>query len=176
MPDKTPVLLTVYLETATNRWFVAGIDLQGDMTPLLVSEPGNLDPYRGVEFDEQVSFLRHRLSGVLQRGCDRLWGRGLKPCQIVFVLDGPFRDAAPQLAQRLGEHMAEWMTKPPVVFLTVPSGQPQATTPPHTLAGELTPSHLAPWQQGWPQLWQAAQQLTPWELIPTTQRSAAHSS
>jgi hypothetical protein len=112
------VLLVVLIETAELRWYVAGIGLDGDPLPLLKSEAGNLRPYLGVPFDEQVSFLRHRLSGVLQRGCDRLWARQKKPCQIMFVADGPFAQAPPELTPRVAEHFAEWMTNPPVVFFT----------------------------------------------------------
>jgi hypothetical protein len=116
MTDKEPALLTVLIETAALRWYVAGIDLTGRPSPLLVSEPGNLSPYLGVPFDEQVNFLRHRLSGVLQRGCDRLWSRQQKPCQIVFVADGLFVEADAALTPRVAEHFVEWLTSPPVVF------------------------------------------------------------
>ena len=122
MTAKEPVLLTVLIETASLRWYVAGISLAGEALPLLKSEAGNLSPYLGVPFDEQVSFLRHRLSGVLQRGCDRLWGRQKKPCQIVFVADGPFVQASAELTARVAEHFVEWMTRPPVVFFTTARG------------------------------------------------------
>src|SRR5262245_36956673 len=118
MPDKEPVLLTVLIETRNLRWFVAGVGLDAAAIPLLCSEPGNLRPYLGVPLDQQVDFLRHRLSGVLQRGCDRLWGRAKKPCQLVFVTDGAFDPAVPELTQRVADHFVEWMTRPPVVFLT----------------------------------------------------------
>jgi len=61
MTAKEPVLLTVLIETASLRWYVAGIGLEGEPLPLLKSEAGNLSPYLGLPFDEQVSFLRHRL-------------------------------------------------------------------------------------------------------------------
>jgi len=118
MTDKEPMLLTVLIETSCLRWYVAGIDLAGKPLPLLRSETGNLNPYLSLPFDDQVSFLRHRLSGVLQRGCDRLWGRQMKPCQIVFVADGPFVQADAELTARVAEHFVEWMTRPPVVFFT----------------------------------------------------------
>ena len=81
MTDKEPVLLTVLIDTSRLRWYVAGIRLDGEPLPLLRSEAGNLSPYLGIPFDDQVSFLRHRLSGVLQRGCDRLWGRQINPAR-----------------------------------------------------------------------------------------------
>jgi hypothetical protein len=60
MTTKEPVLLTVLIETANLRWYVAGIGLNGEPLPLLRSEVGNLSPYLGVPLDEQVNFLRHR--------------------------------------------------------------------------------------------------------------------
>ncbi len=122
MNAKEPVLLTVLITTADFRWHVAGISLAGEAIPLGQSEVGNLNQYVGGTDDEQVSFLRHRLSSVLQRGCDRLWGRQEKPCQIVFVADGPFLQAAPELTRRVAEHFVEWMTRPPVVFFTSVKG------------------------------------------------------
>ncbi|MCA9139736.1 MAG: hypothetical protein KDB00_23350 [Planctomycetales bacterium] len=122
MTEKQPVILTVTIETQNQRWFVAGITLSGEPIELMCSEPGNLTPYVGKEFDEQVSFLRHRLSGVLQRGCDRLWGRMMKPCQIVFITDDAFADADDQLGCRVAEHFVQWMTRPPVVFYQCQNG------------------------------------------------------
>ena len=127
MNAKEPVLLTVLITTADFRWHVAGISLAGVPAPLGQSEAGNLKQYVGGTDDEQVSFLRHRLSGVLQRGCDRLWGRQEKPCQIVFVADGPFLQAQPELTARVAEHFVEWMTRPPVVYFTSVEGFEQAS-------------------------------------------------
>ena len=55
-------------------------------------------------------------SGVLQRGCDRLWRREEKPRQIVFVANGLFSEATPELTQRVADHLVEWMTSPLVVM------------------------------------------------------------
>src|SRR5262249_3886796 len=85
MGTKTPVVLLVLVETARLRWFVAALGLDGQAVPLLRSEEGDLEKYRGLAFDEQVAFLRHRFCGVLQRGCDRLWARDSKACQFAFV-------------------------------------------------------------------------------------------
>jgi hypothetical protein len=164
---KEPVLLIVLIETEELRWFVAGVTLDGDSIPLLCSEPADLDAYIGAPFDEQVSFLRHRLSGVLQRGCDRLWGRQMKPCQIVFLADGPFKQAAPELAQRVGEHFVEWMASPPVVFLTTDgSFAPTANPSMNPLAGHLQPSHREALLAGLPQLDAATALTDQWELAP----------
>ena len=167
MTAKEPVLLTVLIETLNLRWYVAGIGLTGEAWPLLKSEVGNLSPYIGVAFDEQVSFLRHRLSGVLQRGCDRLWGRQQKPCQIVFVADGVFAHAAPELTQRVAEHFVEWMTSPPVVFFTSENGF--AIAGPWSLtrvAGDLEESPWASLHAGLPALRVALDQPDLWELAP----------
>jgi hypothetical protein len=167
MTAKEPVLLTVLIETAELRWYVAGIGLAGEPLPLLRSEPGNLSPYVGVAFDEQVSFLRHRLSGVLQRGCDRLWGRQKKPCQIVFVADGPFIQAAPELTPRVAEHFVEWMTSPPVVFFTrdarFAGEEPVAL---QKVAGDLNGPYAEPLQTGLAALLGTLKQLDAWELAP----------
>jgi hypothetical protein len=167
MATKEPVLLIVLIETASLRWYVAGIGRAGESTPLLTCEAGNLSPYIGVPFDEQVSFLRHRLSGVLQRGCDRLWGRQKKPCHIVFVADGPFASATPELTQRVAEHFVEWMTSPPVVFFTsvlgFGAGQPSSL---HKVAGDLEAAHLAAFHTGLPALLSVLDQADAWELAP----------
>ena len=68
MQTKTPTMLVILVETVRLRWFVAAVGLDGVATPLLCSEADDLGPYRGLDFDEQVAFLRHRFCGVLQRG------------------------------------------------------------------------------------------------------------
>jgi len=40
MSAKEPVLLIVLIETASLRWYVAGIGLTGEATPLLTCEAG----------------------------------------------------------------------------------------------------------------------------------------
>lgn len=122
MSEKQPVLLTVLVETGQRRWFVAAVTLDGQAVPLIRSVAGNLDPYVGQPLDEQVSFLRHRLSGVLQRGCDRLWARQMKPSQIVFVADADFEPQTPELTQRVAEHFVQWMANPPVIFFISENG------------------------------------------------------
>jgi len=168
MTTKEPVLLTVLIETASLRWYVAGISLAGESVPLLRSEEGNLSPYLGIPFDEQVSFLRHRLSGVLQRGCDRLWGRQKKPCHIIFVADGPFAQAAPELTRRVAEHFVEWMTRPEVVFFTCASGFAAGDKLSLRIeAGELDEQLRPPLDAGLPALLAVRNQPEAWELAPT---------
>ena len=176
MPDKEPVLLTVLIETAQLRWYVAGIDLAGGLLPLLASEPGNLSPYLGIPFDDQVNFLRHRLSGVLQRGCDRLWGRQKKPCHIVFVADGPFTGANVELTRRIAEHMVEWMTRPPVVFFITARGfaaEPQMSEPQtlERVAGDLDNALRTALDTGLTAFRDAATRRQAWEAVPTPKKT-----
>ena len=174
MASKEPVLLTVLIETGRLRWYVAGIALDGSAIPLICSEPGNLSSYLGVALDEQVNFLRHRFSGVLQRGCDRLWGRGQKPCQIVFIADGPFVDADPELLLRVGEHFVAWMANPPVAFFAGKGGFPgvEGVTL-DCIVGDAAPAHHAALQIGLPRLVAAMRHNENWELAPP--KSAGHS-
>ena len=93
------------------------------------------EPYRELDFDEQVGFLRHRFCGVLQRGCNRLWEQGKKACQFVFVFEGSLPERGKsepgELTLRIAEHMVEWMMNPPVVVLTAESASLER------VAGEL---------------------------------------
>ena len=167
MPAKEPVLLTVLIETAELRWYVAGISLAGEPIPLLRSQTGNLGAYVGTSFDEQTSFLRHRLSGVLQRGCDRLWGRLMKPCQIIFLADGPFVQAAPELTNRVAEHFVEWMTNPPVVFFTSGNGFARHEAPSlERIAGDLDSVYRKAMDSGLPALLDTMHEPDAWELSP----------
>lgn len=172
MPTKEPVLLTVLVETEQRRWFVGGITLDGRAVPLVCSEAGNLDPYVGVELDEQVNFLRHRLSGVLQRGCDRLWGQQLKPRQIVFVCDADFDPANPELTRRVAEHFEIWMTSPPVVFFTSDNGFPQEGNPALVrIAGSLDDACREALETGLPELVAAAKDPDRWELAQASPKN-----
>ena len=168
MTIKVPVLLTVLVETGQRRWFVAGITLDGRPVPLMCSEIGNLDPYVGVGVDEQVDFLRHRLSGVLQRGCDRLWGRQMKPCQIVFVVDADFEPANPALTQSVAEHFVLWMSNPPVAFFTSENGFSGRGAPLLSQrAGDLDHTGREALITGLPQLIAAFEDTALWELAPS---------
>lgn len=166
MPNREPVLLTVLVETAKRRWFAAGITLRGEPVPLTCSAAGNLDPYLGAPLDEQVSFLRHRLSGVLQRGCDRLWGRSMKPRHIIFVADADFVSDRPELTQRVAEHFVLWMSNPPVAFFISTNGfafrDPPSLQP---IAGELDPADLQLLTTGLPQLVALLDQPAHWEPV-----------
>jgi hypothetical protein len=115
MTTKEPVLLVVLVEAARLRWLVAAVGLDGAVAPLLRSEDGDLATYHGLSFDDQVSFLRHRFCGILQRGCDRLWPVSRKACQFIFIFEGTLPGTTEELTPRVAEHFAEWMLNPPVV-------------------------------------------------------------
>lgn len=166
MVARQPVTLAVLIECETYRWHVAGIDQHGCVTPLVCSEPGDLSEYVGQELDEQVIFLRHRLSGALQGGCDRLWGREEKPCQIVLAADRLFPDAAPELTQRVADHFVEWMTSPPVVFLVLSGESPRY----QQLAGDWAAESRGAFETGLADLLAARSQEQYWELIPTKRK------
>jgi hypothetical protein len=168
---KEPVLLVVLIETTEYAWFVAGITMTGAVHPLMRSEPENLTPYRGAAFDEQVSFLRHRLSGVLQRGCDRLWGRQMKPCQIVFVTDAPFQDASPELTQAVAEHFVQWMANPPVAFFVSHGGFAPQLSQFVKLAGDISVEHQQVLHRGLSDLSSAVGHPDLWELNPVKPRN-----
>src|SRR5262245_20668591 len=103
MESKTPVLLVVLVETSPARRSVAAVGLDGQPVPLLRSDVGDLEKYRGQDFDGQVSFLRHRFCGVLQRGCDRLWARNLKAAQFAFVFEAPLAEPTGRLTAAVAE-------------------------------------------------------------------------
>jgi hypothetical protein len=134
MNSKEPVLLLVLVETARLRWFVAAIDRNGQSVPLLRSEVGDLETYVGLDFDEQLAFLRHRFCGALQRGCDRIWARGNKASQFIFVFEGLLPEPTGKLTRVLAEHLAEWMLNPPVVVFCSSDGSPPRL---EKLAGQL---------------------------------------
>jgi hypothetical protein len=134
MDTKTPVVLVVLVESQRQRWLVAALDLDGTLVPLLRSEEGDLSLYQGLPFDEQVSFLRHRFCGVLQRGCDRLWPVGKKACQFVFLFDGVLPGTTEELIPVVAEHFVLWMLNPPVVVFTINRPGPTRL---HQLAGSI---------------------------------------
>lgn len=173
MTDRTPVLLSVLIHSPEYRWHVAGIGLEGSLTPLLRSDPGNLDEYAALPPDEQLSFIRHRLSGVLQRGCDRLWGRDEKPCHIVLIANEPFANGSDGLTQRVADHFVDWMAKPPVAFfiwnrLFDESDPAQSTDAiPDPIAGEISDEQRAALRTALSSLSQHVADPAAWEHVPT---------
>jgi hypothetical protein len=157
MDEKTPVLLVVLIEASRLRWFVAAIDPDGRAEPLLRSEVGDLDNYRGLDFDEQVSFLRHRFCGVLQRGCDRLWARQQKARQFAFVFDEPLPEPTGRLTGAVAQHFLEWLLNPPAVVYTGALDRVAGTID-TVLEGQL--------RAGLGALWAARDAPAAWELVP----------
>lgn len=117
MGEREPALLVVLIETVPLRWHVAAIGDAGQVIPLLRSNDGNLDQYRDLEPDAQLSFLRHRFAGVLQRGCDRLYRQRMKVSHFLLIADGHYPNAAEDITPGLAEHFVEWMINPPVTYL-----------------------------------------------------------
>lgn len=164
--EKTPTLLAVVIKASLQQWFVAGIDLDGTVQPLVRSETRNLDQYVGQSDDEQLSFLRHRLSGAMQRGCDRLWARDAKAARIVLIADDDLPDSQTSLLPRLAEHFHTWMTRPPVSFYR---GHGDATIEDlHSLdclVGELDEDQVSCLQQALPPLSERLSNGDCWEVI-----------
>ena len=165
--EKTPALLAVVIKASTGQWFVAAIYLDGSAEPLVRSEPGNLDSYVGQCDDEQLSFLRHRLSGAMQRGCDRLWARDAKAARIVLIADDDLPDSGDDLLSRLAEHFHTWMTSPPVSFYR---GHGEATIEDlqslDCLVGSPGNTERDCLQRALPQLCRQLADANGWEVIP----------
>ena len=119
---KKLVILAAQFDLVACRWSVASIDDDGVVDPLVQSLPNDLVNYRSGTFDERLSFLRHRIAGVLQRGTDRLWGlqRKAELFAIEFATESVAIDG--ELIRRVAEHFCMWMVKPPVVCLQLESG------------------------------------------------------
>ena len=167
MADKEPVLLTILIDTSRMRWLAGGIGFDKQVFPLLASQDGDLAGYRSMELDEQTSFWRHRFCGALQRGCDRLWGLRKKAFQFIFLTDSVFPDAPCELTERIADHLAQWMTNPPVVFFSSDGGsfdmRPVEVT---RLAGDISAEFFTAFDAGLPALLEVATQTDPWEQVP----------
>ena len=48
---KIPAVLATIVRSDRQQWFVAGVTRDGKVTPLVRSEPGNLDRYVGSALD-----------------------------------------------------------------------------------------------------------------------------
>lgn len=172
MPQKEPVLLVVLIDTTGMRWRMGGIGEDGSAFPLIASQPDDLSFYRPLTYDEQASFLRHRFCGVLQRGCDRLWGLMKKAKQFVLLIDGDFPDAPPELTARTADHLAGWMVNPPLSFHRVEncSAIGKWNGELVTVAGELDEASLDNLKAGLLELAELAQQPAHWEEAPLPQQ------
>jgi len=141
MEIKTPVVLLVVVETAHLGWFAVAISLDGQISPILCSEAGDLEGYRGLDVEEQVAFLRHRFCGVMQSACDVLWAREKKAKQFAIVFEGQLPEQTGTLTTRIAGHLAEWMLNPPVaVFYSVSPVSMKEPTRLDRLAGQIPPA------------------------------------
>lgn len=172
MSDREPVVLVVLIQTDSLRWFVAGIDMKSHSYPLLRSEEGNLDEYFGLELDAQISFLRHRLAGVLQRGFDRLYARSMKANSILLAADGAFPTGDTELTERLANHFVQWMISPPVSYVvTTKAFQIQHEGDLSVVAGELSPSVSSLFRKALPSLVSQFAEPEYWELVHRPRRA-----
>ncbi len=166
MTEKEPVLLTTLIDTSRMRWLVGAIGFDGQTYPLIRSHDDDLSPYCKLDFDEQASFLRHRMCGILQRGCDRLWGIQKKSCHFVFVLDQNFPHAPKKLTQRTAKHLYEWMANPPVTFFLKNAPLNSRPAGMQAIAGELNEKFTSTLNHHLPALLDAATDPDLWEEAP----------
>lgn len=164
---KTPAILVLIVRSRSFNWFVAAIDHGGQAQPLLRSEPGNLRKYVGMEPDDQLSFLRHRLSGALQQAFDRLWAKDWKASHVVLLTEDELLDGSANLTQRLADHFHVWLTRPPVTCFRAPQ-QWAADDPPRLdrlerLAGALEADQATALQTGLARVVEAMDHGELWE-------------
>ena len=165
---KTPALLVVVIRTACQQWFVAGSTERDHLLPLACSEPGNLGEYVGLPPDEQLSFMRHRIAGAIQRGFDRLYAKEAKAHQIVLLIDDEFPEASPNLLQRLGDHFTAWMTRPPVCCYRGTSETGSCTAQQLIcISGPMDQAWAELFAKALPQLTESLESEELWERIPT---------
>jgi CheY-like chemotaxis protein len=170
--DREPALLIVLIEANSFRWNVAAVDNRGQVIPLLQSEEGDLDELEGLEIDAQVSFLRHRLAGALQRGCDRLHARQLRASRFVLIADGTFPNAASGVTQRLADHFVQWMINPPATFLLMADRFNAADNGDFNLnAGTLPQTVSTTLEETLPSIVSQLDQPEQWDLVPRPERS-----
>ncbi|WP_442511129.1 hypothetical protein SH528x_002795 [Novipirellula sp. SH528] len=171
MSDRQLAPLVVLIDTSNCLWHAGTFDASSQPVPLIRSDSGNLDAYKGQPFDEQISFLRHRLAGVLQRGCDRLFSRQMKASHFVLIADGDFPEADESVTPRLAEHFVQWMMNPPVVYLRAPQGfDVQDAGDLEVIAGDFPTEIASTVQTGLSQLVTLQSDSDLWERIATPQR------
>ena len=101
-----------------------------------------------------------------------MWGRQLKPRQIVFVADGPFPDGGPVLTRRVAEHFVNWMASPPVVYFERQGafGAPEIPRL-QSIAGDFDEHLLPALTAGLASLCAATKDNDAWELVPSKPRA-----
>ena len=175
MSDRDPAWLVVLIETRELRWYAAAIGSDGQSFPLLRSDAGDLNGYADLPIDEQVSFLRHRLAGVMQRGGDRLYSRQMKVSRFLLIADGVFPTSPGGVTQQLAEHFVQWMMNPPVTFLVVPEDFAiQRDEDFRVIAGEFPPHVVTTLREHLPKLSECRSLSDHWESVVRTQSSDAH--
>ena len=86
----------------------------------------------------------------------------------MFVADGPFTQAEPELTNRVAEHFVEWMTSPPVAFFTSRDGFARGgDLSLQRIAGDADDANRAALDTGLPALLEAMAEPDLWELSPT---------
>lgn len=176
MSEREPAILVVLIDTHLLRWHVGCITSKNVAMPLMRSENGNLDEYRGLKLDEQVSFLRHRLAGVLQRGCDRLCGKQMKASCFLVIANGRYPYAGEELSQQVAKHFVEWMLNPPITFLQAPQGFRQIQKVPlEVVAGEFSRSLQESLESGLLEFIGWLEEPDRWELIVRPKRDPIES-
>ena len=165
MERKGKFMLVIVVETARLRWFVAAVGVDGRVIPLLRSDIGDLEKYQDITFDEQITFLRHRLCGILQRGCDQIWGMDGKACQFVILFEGLLVESTGRLTQAVGNHLTEWILNPPLaVFNLAGDSRAMQSIRLENLAGHMDPSLEQVLRAHLGQLQDACRDLNAWEL------------
>ncbi len=119
MTEKEPVTLVAHLDLSSEFWSVASVNSSFDVAPIIQSQPSDLEPWGDGTLDEQLSFLRHRIAGILQRGTDRLWGRQQKAQLFVVGFRCDDNPATREVVAKVSEHFCTWMLKPPIICLCV---------------------------------------------------------
>ncbi len=166
MSDRQKAILVVLITTREFRWHAGAITADGLAVPLLRSDQANLHHYTELESDEQVSFLRHRLAGVLQRGCDRLFARHMKANHFLLIADGRFVEADPAITQRLADHFVQWMINPPITYIIAnPDFEIHSADQIKVIAGTCLPEVTTVLQTGLPGLVKQIATPESWELI-----------
>jgi hypothetical protein len=165
--QKKQVMILVLVEAAKLRWFVASLGSDGGMEPLLRSEIGDLEKCRYLDLDEQVSFLRHRLCGAFQRGCDRIWGRGSKACQFIVIFAGSLPDSTGPVIQGVADHLTQWLLNPPLAVFSLEENRQDHTLPTlDQLAGRLESSNEEILRANLSSVLDARADARSWELVP----------
>lgn len=173
--DRKPVLLVILIETDSLRWYAGAIASAQQSFSLLRSEPGDLGGYASLPHDAQVSFLRHRLAGVMQRGGDRLYLRQMKTSRFLLIADGPFEHSASGATEHLAEHFVQWLMNPPATYLQVPKDFAlDSDTDLKIVAGELPDDVREALRAQLPELIKARRCDDRWESVVRAAPSDSH--